>query len=700
MEKNIESIDDIKLKARTSLIESDISNTKLIIDELKKYYNYDDEIAEIESQIYYYNEQFDEAIDVVKKGLKINPLNSNLYFILGNIYEAKNSIERAYLCYEQASFTCRDERNILFIKSQIDTLLSNNVINVKKLSFVILTFNQLDYTKLCIDSIRANCKDDTYEIVIVDNNSTDGTVEWLKDQKDIKVIFNEKNEGFPKGCNQGIEIANKDNDIFLLNNDTIIMQNSIFNMRMALYSERAIGAVGAVSNYVSNNQKVNVKFEEIDDYIKFALENNVVDEKSYEQRAKLVGFAMFIKREVLDEIGLLDERFTPGNYEDDDLSIRIAISGKKLLLAKDSYIHHFGSISFKKDVQAYEKLLTCNREKFKEKWGFYIENAIKFNSTCDEFFYGNEKTILEMNCGINESLLRISNKDTNKDTNIYGIENNRALHKILQGYNIKIINSIDSDRFDNYFDLVIIHIENELNNYNLFKKIYKVLNNEKGRVLVIINEEYVNISNLNKNLIDNGYIKNNVKILKKYNGTDIYIEYLKGSKEVLLKKAEQYIKEGDIQEFTFCIERLNRVDSYLYSDNFREEINKYNRIKFILRRIDFNILYDKYELLELINDIEDKIQYLKNIVFSEIINKEKVLNQIAILFFEECKYEFVLPFLEYAYEINKKNNDTLFNISYVLNFIGEKEIAMEYAKQITIKNNDVELLINDIKTNR
>lgn len=85
-----------------------------------------------------------------------------------------------------------------------------------KTSIVILTHNQLEYTKLCIESIRKYTKKNSYEMIVVDNASIDGTQEWLRQQEDILSIFNDVNLGFPKGCNQGIEVSSGDN-ILLLN---------------------------------------------------------------------------------------------------------------------------------------------------------------------------------------------------------------------------------------------------------------------------------------------------------------------------------------------------------------------------------------------------------------------------------------------------------------------------------------------------
>ncbi|WP_158594197.1 glycosyltransferase family 2 protein [Cohnella faecalis] len=89
-----------------------------------------------------------------------------------------------------------------------------------KTSIVILTHNQLHITKLCLDSIRA-FTGPSYETIVVDNGSSDGTTDFLRSQPDVKAIFNSENKGFAKGCNQGWEVSSGDCVLFL-NNDTIV----------------------------------------------------------------------------------------------------------------------------------------------------------------------------------------------------------------------------------------------------------------------------------------------------------------------------------------------------------------------------------------------------------------------------------------------------------------------------------------------
>lgn len=238
-----------------------------------------------------------------------------------------------------------------------------------KTSIVLLTFNQLHYTKSCIDSIRTYTDKGTYEIIVVDNHSTDDTVKWLKKQEDIQTIFNNENLGFPKGCNQGMKIAQGDN-ILLLNNDVIVTPNWLSNLTTCLYSSEHIGAVGAVTNSCSNYQTIPIPYKTLEDMIPFAKKNNVSNKEQWEERPRLIGFCMLIKKQVVEKIGLLDERFSPGNFEDDDYCYRIRKAGYTLMLCKDVFIHHFGSASFSKNRQAFDDILTINRKKFVDKWGF------------------------------------------------------------------------------------------------------------------------------------------------------------------------------------------------------------------------------------------------------------------------------------------------------------------------------------------
>jgi len=239
----------------------------------------------------------------------------------------------------------------------------------KLASIVILTYNQLEYTKLTIDSIRKHTKA-RYEIIVVDNASTDGTVEYLKAQKDIRTIFNSENLGFPAGCNQGMEIA-KGDYIVLLNNDVIVPDNWLEGLIDCADSHPTIGIVGPMSNRISGYQlEQNITYKKINRMHDFAASYRRKNRKKWYQSPRVAGFCMLIKREVLNKIGGLDTIFGIGNCEDDDFCLRAGLTGFKVAIAGDVFIHHFGSASFGKDGnEKYKEFIRKNESIFKEKWG-------------------------------------------------------------------------------------------------------------------------------------------------------------------------------------------------------------------------------------------------------------------------------------------------------------------------------------------
>ncbi|RXZ80764.1 glycosyltransferase [Paenibacillaceae bacterium] len=244
-----------------------------------------------------------------------------------------------------------------------------------KTSIVILTHNQLAITQLCIESIRKYTSL-PYEIIVTDNGSTDETVGWLQEQDDIRTLFNQENLGFAKGCNQGLKIADGDYILFL-NNDTIVTTGWLEAMLRTLESDPKIGMVGPVTNYVSGRQLIQVNYTEIDQLEQFAAQHAAAYRGMSYESERLVGFCLCVKRSVIEEVNGFDERFGLGNYEDDDLCLRIRRRGYTLHIVQDSFIHHFGHMTMKilQDSNLTE-LLAVNRVKAAEKWGDDIFNLI------------------------------------------------------------------------------------------------------------------------------------------------------------------------------------------------------------------------------------------------------------------------------------------------------------------------------------
>jgi len=311
--------------------------------------------------------EYDSALSVLYRAFKKDPCDHEMYFMLASFLQEKNP-DQAYLCYENALFFCDNEEDKTIINAAWNDLRERHEIKVTPASIIILAHNNVEETKKCIDSIRATCPADAVQIIVVDNASEDSTAEYIKAQNDMIGIFNDKNEGFPKGCNIGARAAAAGNDIFLLNNDTILLPNSLFNLRMGLYSGDNVAASGAVTNYAANSQMVIGKETSFEACRNLAVNINVPMADPWEDRQWLVGFALLIKRKAWDEIGELDERFSPSNFEDMDYGYRVKEAGYDNVLCRNAFVYHHGSVSFGKDNEKYRKLLEDNLAKFREKW--------------------------------------------------------------------------------------------------------------------------------------------------------------------------------------------------------------------------------------------------------------------------------------------------------------------------------------------
>lgn len=362
-----------------------------------------------------------------------------VYEKLGDMYLKKNK-NQAFLCYENAEFLCQSDKLRAKIQEKKDQLIMSEGITLNRTSIVIVSYNSRYLMEQCLASIRKNCNPQACDIVVVDNASTDGVREWLQEQEDITLVLSEENVGFPKGCNIGIDACDEQNDIFLLNNDTRMAPNALFWLRMGLYEKDDIGATGCISNYCGNNQQVDVEFTLPNEYLDYGKTLNIYCENPYEEKNRLCGFAMMIRRDALDKAGRLDENLTPGFFEDDDLSIRIIDAGYRLMVCHNSFIYHAGSQSFalKTDV---DEILERNHRYTQSKWKFdtYINSLINEEATnilLAKYDSDAKISVLEVGAGCGSTLSRL--KYLFPKAYLYGIEED-ALAVKYSVKNVKIL---------------------------------------------------------------------------------------------------------------------------------------------------------------------------------------------------------------------------------------------------------------------
>ena len=353
------------------------------------------------------------------------------YAMLGEYYCTLNQ-NLAYLSFEQAAFYC--ERNkessedLQYLESRMEELGSLQNVTVRPASFIILSMNTLDYTRNCLETIRETCRKGSYEIVVVDNNSEDGSREYLSEQDDVILIANDYNSGFPAGCNQGVRAASKKNDIFLLNSDTELPVNAFFTLRLGLYADPRNGSAGSCTNYAKWQQMISEKFTTREEFMAYGRKTNVPRENAYELKNWLIGFAVLIRRDVYDLVGDLDERFTPGCHEDTDYGYRIMEAGYKNVLCWNSFILHWGSKTFFKNKMEYGNIVENNLRKFTEKWKFTptYYNAVRDDIT-SLILHDQDSSfrLLDIGCGTGEMLARLQYRYPN--AKFYGVERSEKI---------------------------------------------------------------------------------------------------------------------------------------------------------------------------------------------------------------------------------------------------------------------------------
>lgn len=297
------------------------------------------------------------------------------YVYLAN--DKERFLDYVDLCIKGEDQLANREECIEFAKTQD---WSSRCIDMEKyikdihplVSIIIITFNNLDITKKCINSIIEKTAYPNYEVIIVDNDSKDETPSYLeeidKQYEQIKIILNGENSGFAGGNNIGIREAQGDY-IILLNNDTLVTRGWINGLIKHL-DKPGIGFIGPVTNSAGNESQINVEYSKTQDMDSFAMRYTTdhFNELYYDIRV-LAMFCVAIKREVFNEIGFLDENYLVGMFEDDDYSMAIIRQGYKIACAEDVFIHHFGRASFSKiEDKRYKQIFEHNKKYYEEKW--------------------------------------------------------------------------------------------------------------------------------------------------------------------------------------------------------------------------------------------------------------------------------------------------------------------------------------------
>lgn len=248
---------------------------------------------------------------------------------------------------------------------------------MKGIAVIIPVYNAFSDVLECVQSVL-NCSAEAERILVVDDCSPEGDLaKYFADRgvsdPRLEVVRNPENVGFVATCNSGMRLA-RNLDVVLLNSDTVVTPRWLQKMQTAAYSRREIGTVTPFTN---NGNICSLPRWCEDNPIPRHLSLNdyarLIEDASARECPPLptcVGFCVYIKREVLERVGLFDEvTFGRGYGEENDLSCRAQAAGFCDVLDDSTFILHKGSLSFKAEKAA---LIARNEVALKRKHPLYF----------------------------------------------------------------------------------------------------------------------------------------------------------------------------------------------------------------------------------------------------------------------------------------------------------------------------------------
>jgi len=246
----------------------------------------------------------------------------------------------------------------------------------RKVTIIILTWNGLEYTKRCLETLRNKTEFQNYAVMVVDNGSTDGSVEYLRSIPWIRCIENSDNRGFTRANNQAIALCDDGSDVVLLNNDTEVIQDDwLTQLQRSAYKSPDIGIVGARLRQPGGMLQHAGTYMPIDTFWGQQIGSLEKDINQYNSDAEVEGVVFacaYIKREVLNKVGLLDEDYF-SYFEDTDYCLKAKRLGFKIICCGSATLIHHENTSTRVNKVSHNELFRTSQDIFKTKWRRTLE---------------------------------------------------------------------------------------------------------------------------------------------------------------------------------------------------------------------------------------------------------------------------------------------------------------------------------------
>ena len=245
-----------------------------------------------------------------------------------------------------------------------------------RISIVVPVHNQLHYTAACLHSVITATNSASFEIIVVDDASSDGTRRWLKRCRGLKVLTNRSNLGFIGSCNRGASTARGEFIVFL-NNDTKVTDRWLDAMLAVFEQQSEVGVVGARLVYADGSlqEAGGMIFADGSGWNYGRGDDADRPQYSFVSETDYVsGACLMLHRSLFEQLEGFDTHYSPAYYEDTDLCFRVREQGLKVMYQPAATVVHFEGVTSGTDESSGTKRYQAvNREKFIQRWQHRLE---------------------------------------------------------------------------------------------------------------------------------------------------------------------------------------------------------------------------------------------------------------------------------------------------------------------------------------
>jgi GT2 family glycosyltransferase/glycosyltransferase involved in cell wall biosynthesis len=240
-----------------------------------------------------------------------------------------------------------------------------------KVSIIIPVFNQIEFTQACLASLQQHGDGVPYEVIVVDDGSTDATPDILAEIGGITYLRAEANAGFIASCNRGA-CAARGKYLLFLNNDTTVTSGWLTALYETFTLEPEAGLVGSKLVYPDGRlqEAGGIIWRDGSGWNRGKFQDASKPEYSYLREVDYCSAAcLMISRELFDHVGGFDPKYAPAYYEDTDLAFKVRQHGRKVLYQPLSVVVHYEGVTCGTDTSSgVKKYQAVNRTTFTTAW--------------------------------------------------------------------------------------------------------------------------------------------------------------------------------------------------------------------------------------------------------------------------------------------------------------------------------------------